>query len=305
MLTNEQYAEFIQQGNVELKPVLWDRVKKYIYVISDRYYTRNSFICTRCGLTSADLRQQAYIAYNASFDTYEPERGEFVNFLAYAYKNAVRGLLGRSDALNRAEDVSLDSAIDDTSDDAEKTLLDYLEDETASEPFESIDFDSVKPIIHNAVDSLPEKQSTAINQVYFEGKTAVDIARSEGVSAQCVSLRIREGFNSLRKNPDLIKLADEYGYNSSRAMRNTLGAFNRTGITGVEQVAIKRADAETDLYNQIKYVGERLDYWKTLAKQDPEDEEPPKHILTLEKALDHLKQMIIELRTASGADFYS
>lgn len=62
-LTNEQLAELIQQGNDELKPVLWERVKRLLYSFAGKYYYRYTEYCERCGVSEWDLRQQAYCAY--------------------------------------------------------------------------------------------------------------------------------------------------------------------------------------------------------------------------------------------------
>ena len=56
-LTNEQLAELIQQGNDELKPVLWERVKRLLYSFAGKYYYRYTEYCERFGVSEWDLRQ--------------------------------------------------------------------------------------------------------------------------------------------------------------------------------------------------------------------------------------------------------
>lgn len=69
-LTNEQLADFIKQGgNDELIPVLWERVKKLLYLLAGRYYRLNTEYCTRCGAELSDLKQAAYTAYIKSLRT--------------------------------------------------------------------------------------------------------------------------------------------------------------------------------------------------------------------------------------------
>lgn len=55
-LTNEQLAEFIQQGAEDLKPVLWERVRRYLYSRTRRYFFLYNEYCTKNGLTEWDLK---------------------------------------------------------------------------------------------------------------------------------------------------------------------------------------------------------------------------------------------------------
>lgn len=53
-MTNEQLAAFIKQGgNDELIPILWERIRKLMYMKSDKVYSalQNRFI--RCGVGKA------------------------------------------------------------------------------------------------------------------------------------------------------------------------------------------------------------------------------------------------------------
>lgn len=129
MLTNEQLAEFIQQGgNDDLKPVLWERVRRLLYMRSSRYFRRYMDYCTEHGVAELDLRQQAYQAYETALQRFENGRGKFNTVLGYAFKSNIRSLFKR-DTLNCAE--SLDRIIDNGSGDSDTVLLDLIADDTS------------------------------------------------------------------------------------------------------------------------------------------------------------------------------
>ncbi|MDE5859449.1 MAG: hypothetical protein K2H23_03540, partial [Oscillospiraceae bacterium] len=106
-MTNEQLAEFIQQGgNDELTPILWERVRKKLYMIADKYYGRHCKMCAKCGVTVWDLKQQAYSAYMGAVRAYSEEKGyPFTSYLNLQFKTAVRPLFG-NDLLNSAESLN-------------------------------------------------------------------------------------------------------------------------------------------------------------------------------------------------------
>lgn len=113
-MTNEQLAIFVGQGgNDELIPLLWENVRKLLYMRADRYYRAYKDDCSAYGITSWDLRQAAYTAFLNAIPAYKRKSEEqpdkeykFTSFLKYPFKNAIRNLLTKdilntSDSLNR------------------------------------------------------------------------------------------------------------------------------------------------------------------------------------------------------------
>lgn len=239
MLTNEQYAEFIQQGNTELKPILWDKVKKFLFMLSDKFYNSNTALCTRYGIESEDIRQQCYFAYENALKGYDTGRGTFITYLTYTFKTSLRDLFPRNDTLDRHDLIRLDYT--DNTEADRSPVSDRVPDADALEPFELVERYGIYDVVHHAVDTLPEKQRDAVTGAYFDGSTLSAMAKAAGVSKQCVSDRLKDGLKRLKHNTELIRLADEYGYTSSNAMSNSLTVFYRTGMTGVERVALERA----------------------------------------------------------------
>lgn len=268
-MTNEQLAEFIQEGDSDLKPVLWERVKKLLYMFSRRYYSRYADYCERCGVTEWDLKQQAYTAYENSFAGYSRSRGAYNTYLTFMFKTSLRELFKSKDPLNTAD--SLDRLID-TEDEGGGTVGDFLPDLNAEEPFEEIEESSVYSVVHKAVAELPEKERDVIHRTYFEGQKQKDIAADYGVSVQYVSDYSKKALNLLRKNNAIRRLGDELGYTSQRAYSNTLSSFKRCGMSGVERVAIGRTDLQS-WFDRSEAARERLlaggsfeEYEKTMAE---------------------------------------
>lgn len=240
-MTNEQLAEFIQEGDSDLKPVLWERVKKLLYMFSRRYYSRYADYCERCGVTEWDLKQQAYSAFELSLQGYSSERGAFSTYLTFGFKRSIRELFKSKDPLNTAE--SLDRLVDEE-DESGGAIIDFIPDQRAAEPFEELEDKDICRAVRAAVDALPEREQATIRALYFENKKYKDVAEFYGVTVQAVAEYSRKAFAKLRKNRELRRLSDDLGYGSQAANRNTLGSFKRFGVSGVEYVASERADIE-------------------------------------------------------------
>ena len=59
-MTNEQLATFIQEGgNDELTPLLWEKVRKFVYQQAGRYYEAHTVTCSRRGVELWDLNRRA------------------------------------------------------------------------------------------------------------------------------------------------------------------------------------------------------------------------------------------------------
>lgn len=103
VLTNEQLAEFIQQGGSDdLKPVLWERVRRLLYMRSSRYFRRYTEYCNKHSVTEWDLKQQAYPAYEDALKGFDISRGKFNTILVFNFRKHIRRLFN-NDLLNTAD----------------------------------------------------------------------------------------------------------------------------------------------------------------------------------------------------------
>ncbi|MBQ8780684.1 MAG: sigma-70 family RNA polymerase sigma factor [Oscillospiraceae bacterium] len=247
-MTNEQLAVFIQQGgNDELIPILWERVRKLLYTLSDGYFKAYGDSLAHYGITPSDLKQEAYSAFLKAVEAFAPDKGYlFTSYLKYPLKNALRSLR-TSDLLNKAD--SLNSPIGDESEGGESELIEFISDSTADteEQAEQVLMsESIKETVRKAVEELPEEEQELIQERYFNNRTLSDLARQHNVSHETIRQREQRIIKRMRENPSLQRLGADLGYESCRIYSNSLSAYKRTGISNVEYIAIERTDIERE-----------------------------------------------------------
>lgn len=248
MLTNEQLAEFIQQGgNDDLKPILWERVRRLLYGLSAKYFRLYTNYCDEHGVTEWDIKQQSYQAYETALQSFDNDRGKFNTMLTYTFKNSIRSLF-RRDVLNTAD--SLDRKIE-TDTDGDTAIIDLIADDMSIEPFNRIEDISEQQetarVLRECVDSLEDKEKDVINRYYYDREKLQDIGKAYNVSQQRVIQIRKRALQHLSLMPDIKKLGDQYGYTSHTVYHDSLTGFKRTGQSAVERIAIQRADIELQI----------------------------------------------------------
>ncbi len=205
-MTNEQLAEFIKAGgNDELTPILWERVRKLLYVIADKYYKLHTNRCDRCGVTLWDLKQAAYTAYLYAVRAYDKDKGfQFNTYLNYQFKYAIRPMFSK-DLLNTSE--SLNAAVGE---DEETERIEFVADETVINDFERIYEESANAIVRNAFERLPGNLKTVIFVRYYKGLSVKEAARLLSIDKNEALNRERRALKLLRSDKALRKLALEY-----------------------------------------------------------------------------------------------
>lgn len=247
-LTNEQLFDFIKDGNEDLKPVLWERVKNLAYMLSSRFYTKNMELCRSRGLEEWDIKQLSYLAYASLFESYNTEKKYgYTTALGYALSRQLREALGKgADTLNRIAS-SLDEIIGDEEDG--RTVADLIADEDSSAPFEQIEDsserESISRTLHEAIETLNEQEQGVINGRYFREKTFEELSQEMNISGERVRQVEARALRNLRKPKILRRLNDDLGYSSYRL-------YDRH--SSVEYIATERAYID-ELYNQ--YVSQR------------------------------------------------
>ena len=223
-MTNEQLAELIGQGgNDELLPILWEKVRRLVYMQCDRIYRRAPERFISHGVEAWDLKQEAYTAFLAAVKSYDAGKGyKLTTYLPLHIKKAVRRILaGNNDALNRAD--SLNELIGE---DEDTERQDLVPDEHSTEPFDEVEEQSIYAELHALVDELPEQESEIIKAYYFSGKTMTAIAQENGLSVE----RIRQVKNSalrrlrLPKNVRRLREVNPYRHKSLAAFRTSFSS---------------------------------------------------------------------------------
>lgn len=213
-MTNEQLAAFIKQGgNDELIPILWERIRKLMYMKSDRVYSALQSRFNQCGYDVWDLKQSCYTAFLKALEGYKPESGnKFTAYLSYPFRTVVQELTGvrtkqqKQEPLNSCE--SLDMPLNN--DEPEKlTLADTIADDNAVNAPERVELADDYRVLHEAVDRLKEPLNRVINAYYFENKSLKEISEELGVCYQTANTYRHNALRCLRCSPLLKQLYRE------------------------------------------------------------------------------------------------
>lgn len=204
-MTNEQLATLIKQGgNDELIPILWERIRKIMYMKSDRVYSALQSRFNQCGYDVWDLKQSSYMAFLKAIEGYKPESGnKFTSYLSYPFKIIVQELTGirtqkqKREPLNSCE--SLDTPLNMEIGEAEKlTIADTIADDNAINAPDRVELADDYRVLHEAVERLKYPVNHVISEYYFRDKKMPQIAREMGVSAECVRQYKAKGLRCLR-----------------------------------------------------------------------------------------------------------
>lgn len=212
-MDNEKLADFIHQGgNDELIPVLWEKVRKLVYMRSEKFYRLNKDLCDRRGVDVWDIKQESYTAYLYALKSFDISQGyKFTTYLERPLKNAIGDLLGRSkrevnEPLNTCK--SFDKSVM-LPDGKEVELFELVPDKSSLDFVERMETLSEYETIHEIVDSLPETCKSVVNKHYFQGVTFTAIADEMGVSKERIRQIHLRALKILRNNKDLREI---YGY---------------------------------------------------------------------------------------------
>lgn len=213
-MTNEQLAAFIKQGgNDELIPILWERIRKIMYMKSDSVYSTLQGRFQQCGVDIWDLKQSCYMAFLKAIEGYKPDTGnKFTSYLSYPFKNTVNELIGMRTQKQKNEPLndctSLDTPLKEDEPDS-NTLVDMIADDNAVNAVELVELEDDYRVLHEAVDGLKYPQNRVINSYYFEDKSMKDIGAEMGISGQRISQILHKGLRCLRRSEPLKQLYRE------------------------------------------------------------------------------------------------
>lgn len=228
MLSNEQLFELIQNGNEDLKPVLWERVKKWLHKLCNDFYRHNKDMCLNRGIEAQDIKQMSYIAYLSFLTAYSTDkRYSVLTALKYALYNELRANLGSgTDVLNRIKQ-SLSEPIGEEDG---CTLEELIADEGSTEPFENIEdkaeHDTLSVTLKEEIEKLPEREQVVIVGKYYRNKNYTELSKEMQLSGQRVAQIHKEAIKHLQK-PHVIeriqsdihyirRLQNDLSYTSSR-----------------------------------------------------------------------------------------
>lgn len=247
VMTNEELALKIQNGERNLIPTLWEQVERFIYLKSENWYWQHEETCIRCGVALDDLKQVSYFAfldairYYTSADSYK-----FLTYLVFPLRNRFNeacGIRTKAQAqrpLNRCK--SLNAAVPGSEEGItyEDTIIDELAAEDFQRAEDGIYNEQLRSVLDECLVTLPEVQSAVIRYRYFEGLTVEKAGERVGLTyVQCRN-RETEGLRKLRrgKNRERLEVFAEdiisrYAYYGSYSL------WRATGTSSTEYTALK------------------------------------------------------------------
>ena len=212
-MTNEEIAVQVLNGSAELCPLLWEQVKKLLYMWAGRYYGANREAFKRAGVELSDLEQELYFAFRQAVQYYKPDSGyKFTTFLRHPFLNTCRRLLGRNrqepDPLNKCS--SLDRPAKE--EEAEGVTIGDLQPDPQSSAFiDNLERAALAEIVRAEVDRLPERLSDMVKLYYFDGLNYEQIGAQLDVSGSFVGQSLSKARRELRKSRELRSLYLECG----------------------------------------------------------------------------------------------
>ena len=209
-MTNEQLAVLIQAGGAdELIPLLWEKIRKLMYMKSERIYATYKDKCDGAGVDAWDIKQACYSAFLQAVKAYKPSSGfQFTTYLQYPFKTAFNDLLGirttRREPLN--ECTSLDKPIDNDDGDT-CSMLELLPDDASADAYNVIEERDDARMVHAAVERLSDPiQRQVITMYFFEGMTYKAVGERLCVSGSRAQQIGHKALQELRKDPQLREL---------------------------------------------------------------------------------------------------
>lgn len=244
-MTNEQLAQFIQQGgNDELLPLLWDKTRLIIYKKCGQIWRFYSEKLTLHGYSLDDWEQEGYNALIFAVKWYKSEKGyKFNSYLGYALKHVIRDLLSGSDVLSQSGTQSLEQPLTEDKDGEQLLVGDVIPDERAATAYEQIGRLDEYNVLYAAVDELPPDLRDVIREHYFEQMTYQQIGERHGYSGQNARAMHDRAIRELRKGKRGAKLRSVYGADyglHSTAKHKGLAAFRTSGTSEVEDYVLRR-----------------------------------------------------------------
>lgn len=212
-MTNEQLAVFIQQGGSNnLIPILWERVKKLLYMKAASFYSSHKEKCARSGVELWDIRQSCYNAFLDALKGYKPERDtKFASYLEFPFKNAVNALLGMQTEKGKREPLNACASLDkpvEQGDGESDPLSEFIYDENLKDICEEIEERSERETVCSVVNSLPEPEKSVIKALYFEEINYRAIGERMTLSVAQVRNIERKAIRLLRFNKNIRNLRD-------------------------------------------------------------------------------------------------
>lgn len=262
----EELVLKIQQGHDELYETLWLQVHDLIALWAFQYYRSILRSGTAIGgVTVDDLIQSGFLALVAAVEGYSPQGTAFTTYLSYHVKKVFRQAIGRTDRqlhdpLNSA--FSLDGKVDEDDPDS-GTWYDMAANKRDFRNYyaavdEKIYREQLHDALETALNTLPEKEASAIRSEFWDGCSLKETAERIGCKSIERTRQIRnDGLKRIRNGSQGKMLERFLDSETSFYKGMGLAAFKQSKTSGVERAVLyrermrKRLEAKIDRLNKM------------------------------------------------------
>lgn len=254
VMTNEQLAELIQDGQKEYIYPLWLNLRPLIMKLSNRCYTFYSTAFEKAGITLEDIEQEAFFALLEAVKAYRPKDGyKLSTYLTYQLKKTFNTLAGFRTVKRLNEAVSLEAPTGG-GDGEPLTLGDTIEDKTALEDIQEAERalynKQLRKDLKAAIERLSDAQKDIIEQRYYKRLTMADIARQRQTTPSKIVSINKKALYALSKDK-VIRERYRQDIISAHAYRGSFTAWKYSGYSSVEKTVARLLEVQKREYNLI------------------------------------------------------
>lgn len=211
-MANEELAVRAQEGDIEAENVLYEKVYRLIYKLSQRCLT----LCGRAGIDEDDLIQECWIGFHNAVMGYQTGRGMFSTYLGFHVKTACMRALNIHDGKMRVvPTVSIDTPVKDGED---ITIADMIADESI-DVTGGAEITDLQRVVRGAVARLTKREQELVNIVYVNNQPVAEFARAEGISPERARQLQHKMFRKLERDPAIQAFEPYYMHEDSASDR--------------------------------------------------------------------------------------
>ena len=246
--------ERIRTGQDDHFPVLWNKVKPFVYKKANRILgSKRNY-----GVDLADLEQAGKTALWKAVQSWQPGRVPFFCLFKRKLQTELAIACGYRTKKQAADPINFALSLDEqiiSEDGEERSKFDLVPDPESSAPLEEIEQSIWNRELHEALErsiqsALTARQADMIRKHYFEEMSCAEIADIYGCNHSRIYAIKGEALTKLRRKRELQAFLDE---RTPFDLHVGLDTFRRTRTSAVELLVFKREEL------LAKYIREDFD----------------------------------------------
>lgn len=228
LVTNEELATLIKNGDDGYLPALWEQLRKLIRIKAEQYHRQFLLNGGGCYCVDVDdLTQCGYYAVLEAVKYYSSSAGyKFTTYLNRTLKRAFQDAFGirtskRDPALAAT---SLDVCVGGEDDTPLIELIDS-HDSSMIQVEESVYNQELHRKLTEVLQRLPKAEREVLTLRYFFGISYMEQAENKGVTRQSITQNGEMGLERIRRNPEWLRSLSEF------MPEHDFDPYRNTGLT--------------------------------------------------------------------------